>query len=411
MKPFFVFVLGLCLPVLIVAQRMYRCGYLVDRFGDTLSGQISFDHWKEPGKILFKAPGSPVARYSLYEIRLIVFPGSDTYKRIIDEEGPKILHSLVDGGYIQLYEQMGGECHFYLGYGEDFMPAVIDPRSFKPLPKPIYKDGCSYVFSYYDPRKGVMPLVDTLELKGTFFSKPWLEELAYKLNGGANARSFTSFRPSTHFVPFIGAGRGQAIVTGGPDRAWLSVLAFEKQPVVYVEAGVDIYNNWFFKGFRLRLSASYLPRVAISGRNKSDSTLSTVNFYTRQSMSTVGAALLYGHSIGKVCSYAYLGISNKLQILNYNRPSLYTTFDGTVTHFPDELAYYKAGMSTGLKAGLLFSRAARIEVTGFYDWGFGFANSNRDGYSLYRNTAGVGIAFHFARRPQDLHCKEKETIL
>jgi hypothetical protein len=398
MKPLIILTLALSISLFSFAQRMYRHGYLINRFGDTLYGQISFDHWKEPEKVFFKEHNQSVVRFSLYEVIAIIFPESDSYKRIIDHEGPKILHALVDGNRIQLYEQLGGNRQFYIGFGSRYNPVVVTQAAFRPLPRCFKTKQFEYEFKYLDPRTDNDIVIDTIQLKSTFFSKSFLIDFAHALNGNAGFRPLTKFHPRTHFVPFIGAGRAMMVASGSLNKTWLSPLKFKKESTTYVEGGIDIYNNWFFKGFMLRLSAGYLPPVTVSGQSLPDSTKWTLFYNSRQSIITVGTALIYGHNLRKVCPYAYFGISYKLQILGYNPPQLYTQFENSVTNFSNDLKYYRAGMTPGLKAGMLFTRAGRIELHGFYDWAFLLAYSKNNGYGIFQNTAGIGIAYHFSRQ-------------
>ncbi|OQP65508.1 hypothetical protein A3860_17745 [Niastella vici] len=400
MKPLIVLTLVLSIPLFSFAQRMYRYGCLVNRFGDTLYGQISFDHWKDPERVFFKEHNASTIRYSLYEVRAIMFPGSDCYKRIIDQEGPKILHILIDGNRIQLYEQLGGYRQFYIGFGSRYDPVVVTQAAFRPLPRYFNTKEFEYKFQYLDPRTESNIVTDTLQLKSTFFSKSFLIDFAHALNGNAGFKPLTQFHPRTHFVPFISAGHAMMVASGSLNKTWLSPLKFKKESITYVEGGIDIYNNWFFKGFRLRLSAGYLPPVTVSGQSQSDSTRWTLFYNSRQSIITVGTSLIYGHNLGKVCPYAYFGISYKLQILGHNHPELYTKFENSVANFSNELKYYRAGMTPGLKAGMLFTRAARIELNGFYDWAFLLAYSKKNGYGIFKNTAGLGLAYHFSRQPE-----------
>jgi hypothetical protein len=330
-----------------------------------------------------------------------VFPGSDSYRRIIDQEGPKILHTLVDGNKIQLYEQLGGFHHFYIAFGSRYNPVLVTQSAFRPLPRRFKAKEYEYEFQYLDPRTDSDIVIDTLELKSRFFSKSFLIDFAHVLNGNAGCRPLTPFYPRTHFVPFIGAGRAIMVASGSLNKTWLSPLQFKKESTTYVEGGVDIYNNWYFKGFRLRFSAAYLPPVTVSGQSQADSTSWTLYFNSRQTIITVGTALIYGHNLGMICPYAYLGISYKLQVLGHNHPELYTQFKNAVVNFSNELKYYRAGMTPGLKAGMLFTRAGRIEINGFYDWAFLLAYSKSNGYGIFQNTAGLGLSYHFSsRRPE-----------
>lgn len=398
MKTTFFLALGLSISVFSFAQRMYRCGYLVNCIGDTLYGQISFDHWKDPERVFFKEHNGHTIRYSLYEVRAIGFPGSDSYRRIIDQEGPKILHTLVDGNHIQLYEQLGGFHHFYIAFGSHYNPIIVTQASFRPLPRRFKTKEFKYEFRYLDPLSHNEIVIDTLELKNRFFSNSFLLDFAHTLNGNAGSRAFTPFNPRTHFVPFISTGRAIMVASGSLNKTWLSPLQFKKESTTYVEGGVDIYNNWFFKGFRLRLSAAYLPPVTVSGQSQADSTKWTLYFNSRQTIITVGTALIYGHNLGKISPYAYLGISYKLMILGHNHHEFYTQFKNAVVNFSNELKYYRAGMTPGLKAGMLFTRAGRIEINGFYDWAFLLAYSKSNGYGIFQNSAGLGLAYHFNSR-------------
>jgi hypothetical protein len=399
MKPLIILTLALSITVYSLAQRMYRSGYLVNRFGDTLYGQISFDHWNDPERVFFKENNRPTIRYSLNEVRAIMFPGSDSYRRIIDKEGPKILHTLIDGHHIQLYEQLGGYRFFYIGFGPHFDPVVVTQAAFRPLTRSFKSKGFEYEFRCIDPRTSGN-IIDTLELKSNFFSKSFLLNYVNELNSNVGSRTFTPFHPHTHFVPFIGAGRALIVASGSLNKTWLSPLQFKKESTTYVECGVDIYNNWSFSGFKLRLSAAYIPPVTVSGRSQANFNRWTLYFSSRQSIITVGTALIYGHNLGKISPYAYFGISYKLQVLGYNDPELYTQFENVVENFSNELKYYRAGMTPGIKVGMLLTKAGRIELNGFYDWAFLIAYSKSNGYGIFQNTAGLGLAYHFSKQPE-----------
>src|SRR5437879_4626812 len=131
----------LFISVISFAQRMYRYGYIVNWLGDTLSGQISFDHWKAPERVFFKGNDGRKVQYSLYDVKTINFPASDLYRMFIDKEGPKIFHALFDGDHIQVYEGMGESHQYYIGFGNQFLPTIIVPTAFKPLPGKIQKKG------------------------------------------------------------------------------------------------------------------------------------------------------------------------------------------------------------------------------------------------------------------------------
>jgi hypothetical protein len=397
MKPLIILTLALSISVYSLAQRMYRSGYLVNHFGDTLYGQISFDHWNDPERVFFKEHNRPTIRYSLNEIWAIMFPGSDSYRRIIDQEGPKILHTLIDGHHIQLYEQLGGYRLFYIGFGPHYNPVVVTRAAFRPVARTFKSKEFYYEFRCIDPRTGGN-IIDTVEFKSNFFSKSFLLNYVNELNSNVGSRPFTPFHPHTHFVPFIGAGRALIVASGSLNKTWLSPLQFKKESTTYIEGGVDIYNNWTFKGFKLRLSAAYIPPVTVLGKSQADSNRWTLYFKSRQSILTVGTALIYGHNLGKISPYAYFGISYKLQVLGYNDPELYTQFENVVANFSNELKYYRAGMTPGIKVGMLLTKAGRIELNGFYDWAFLLAYSKSNGYGIFQNTAGLGLAYHFSRQ-------------
>jgi hypothetical protein len=409
MKSLFTMLLVTYISNIAYAQRMYRHGYLVNRKGDTLIGQISFDHWKDPERLIFfkKETNDKPFRFSLYEIESVVFPGSDYYRRILDKEGPKMLQALTDGDNVQVYRQMGDTGHIYIGFGTHFLPTMIEPNAFIVISGKLNKEEGvrKYEFKYFDPRLGKGYKVDTLVSSGRLFSKEFIGDLAVKLNGSTNFHVFSPFRPRTHYVPYISFSRSVIVTSGSLQKTWLSPLQYKNEYTSYVEGGIDIYNNWFFKGFRLRLSAGYMAPVTISGQSPSDSARSTLKFSSHYKIISFGTSLLYGRSLGKNIPYAYLGISYKLQILGKNKSTLYSQHDREVVDFRNDLKYYHAGMTPGLRVGLILTNDGIIEVKGSYDWAFLLAYSKSNGYGVFQNVAGIGACYHFSKRPRKLFCQ------